>query len=188
MATAVLYNTDWCLSVAFVWCSYFLYNLDIDAYNSSMAIFCPASWLPLYHLASTWLQLPPISTPLLHGFICNTKLPSLHSIYTQWLCALNSNLLFPVPLLSSSQASTLCVVSGFLLSKVYALTACSPCTWQCVPLVDLLNGLLWAGRNDLPPTPDTLHLGCSYHLHSSHRFLSTCGAVMLEKKKKKRGV
>ena len=32
----------------------------------------------------------------------------------------------------------------------------------------------------LPPTPDTLHLGCSYHLHSSHRFLSTCGAVMLK--------
>ena len=23
------------------------------------------------------------------------------------------------------------------------------------------------------PTPDTLHLGCSYHLHPSHRFLST---------------
>ena len=35
----------------------------------------------------------------------------------------------------------------------------------------------------LPPTPDTLHLGCTYHLHSSHRFLSTWGAVtMLEKK------
>ena len=46
----------------------------------------------------------------------------------------------------------------------------------------------------LPPTPDTLHLGCSsYHLHTSHRFLSTWGTVMLEKvrkkkkKKKKRG-
>ena len=36
----------------------------------------------------------------------------------------------------------------------------------------------------LPPTPDTLRLGCNYHLHSSHRFLSTLGAVtMLEKKK-----
>ena len=41
-------------------------------------------------------------------------------------------------------------------------------TWKCVPLVDLLNGLLWAGRKGLPPTPDTLHLGCSYNLHSSH--------------------
>ena len=35
------------------------------------------------------------------------------------------------------------------------------------------------------PTPDTLHLGCSYHLHSYHRFLSTWCAVMLKKKKKK---
>ena len=32
-------------------------------------------------------------------------------------------------------------------------------------------------------TSDTLHLGCSYHLHSSHRFLSICGAVMLKNKK-----
>ena len=55
-------------------------------------------------------------------------------------------------------------------------------TWKCVPLVDLLNALLRAGQNGLPPTPDTLHLGCSYHLHSSHHFLSTLGAVMLEKK------
>ena len=35
-------------------------------------------------------------------------------------------------------------------------------------------------RNGLPPTPDTLHLGCSYHLHSSYHFLSTWGVVMLE--------
>ena len=28
----------------------------------------------------------------------------------------------------------------------------------------------------MPPTPNTLHLECIYHLHSSHRFLSTwCG-------------
>ena len=56
-------------------------------------------------------------------------------------------------------------------------------TWKCVPLVDLLNALLWAGQNGLPPTPDTLHLGCSYHLYSSHRFLSTWGVVMLQKKR-----
>ena len=49
-----------------------------------------------------------------------------------------------------------------------------------MPLVDLLNGLLWAGRNGLPPTPNTLHLGCSYHQHSSHCFLSILGAVFLE--------
>ena len=48
-------------------------------------------------------------------------------------------------------------------------------------LVDLLKALLWAERNGLPPVPDTLHLGCSCHLHSSHHFLSTWGVVMLEK-------
>ena len=42
---------------------------------------------------------------------------------------------------------------------------------------------LWGGRNGLPPTPDTLHLGCSYHLHSSHRFLSTWGAKKQKQKK-----
>ena len=49
--------------------------------------------------------------------------------------------------------------------------------------MDLHNSLLW---NDLPPTPDTFHLGCSYHLHSSHWFLSTWDAVMLETIQKKR--
>ena len=50
-----------------------------------------------------------------------------------------------------------------------------------MPLVDMLNALLRAGRNGLPPTPDTLHFGCRYHMHSSHHFLSTWGAVMLER-------
>jgi len=45
--------------------------------------------------------------------------------------------------------------------------------------VDQLNALLWAGQNGLPPTPDSLYLGCSCHLYSSQRFLSTWGAVML---------
>ena len=76
-----------------------------------------------------------------------------------------------------------CVVSGFLLVKVYALAACSPCTWKCVPLVDLLNGLLWEGRNGMPPTPDTLHLGGSYHLHSSHRFFPLWVQLCSKKKK-----
>ena len=69
---------------------------------------------------------------------------------------------------------------AFLLVKVCALAACSPPSWKCMPLVDLLNGLLWPGQNGLPPTPDTLHLGCSYLLHPSHRFLSTWGVVRLE--------
>ena len=64
-------------------------------------------------------------------------------------------------------------VSGFLLVKVCACCLLTPC--KCVPLVDLLNGLLWVGQNGLPPTPNILHLGCSYHLHSSHRFLFTWG-------------
>ena len=57
VATTLLHNTKRCLSIGFVCCFYFLYSLEIDAYNSTMAIFRPASWLPLYNLASTWLQL-----------------------------------------------------------------------------------------------------------------------------------
>ena len=57
-------------------------------------------------------------------------------------------------------------------------------TWKCVPLVDLTNAD-GQDKKGLPPTPDTLHLGCSYHLHSSHRFLYTWGVVMLEKEKEK---
>ena len=50
---------------------------------------------------------------------------------------------------------------------------CSSCmltAWKCVPLVDLVDGLLLAGQNGLPPTPDILYLGCSYHVHSGHNF------------------
>ena len=52
-----------------------------------------------------------------------------------------------------------------------------------------MHHLLWEGQNGLQSTPDNLHLGCSYHLYSSHRFLSTWGVVMLvtpqvERKKK----
>ena len=32
--------------------------------------------------------------------------------------------------------------------------------------------------------PDTLHFGCTYHMHPSHPFFSTWGPVMLQKKKK----
>ena len=59
-------------------------------------------------------------------------------------------------------------------------------TWKCVPLVDLLNALLWAGRKGPATYTRYFDLGCSYHLHSSHCFLSTWGAVMLEKEKKGR--
>ena len=68
--------------------------------------------------------------------------------------------------------------------SLYGQSLCSCClltTWKCVPLLDLL---LCTGQNGLPPTPDTLHFGCSYCLHPSHPFFSSWGAVMLEKKKK----
>ena len=110
--------------------------------SSAQQVGCLCIILPLhgfnYH--------QPISTPLPQCFICNTKLHFTHAmtmliIIEAGLC---TEVQSPVPLLSSNQASTPCVVSGFLLVKVYALAACSPCTWKCVPLVDLLNGLLWA--------------------------------------------
>ena len=59
----------------------------------------------------------------------------------------------------------------------------------------LHDRLIWVGvkereggrerREGLRPAPDNLHLGCSYHLHSSHIFLSTWGVVMLEEEKDK---
>ena len=61
----------------------------------------------------------------------------------------------------------------------YSQNLCSCClltTWKCVPLLDLL---LCARRNCLPPTPNTLHFGCSYCLYPS---LSALGAVILNKK------
>ena len=68
----------------------------------------------------------------------------------------------------------------FLIVKVCALAACSPPGSVCLYWISCY---ISAGRNGLPPTPDTLHFRCSYCLHPSHPFLSTWGAVMLEKKK-----
>ena len=39
----------------------------------------------------------------------------------------------------------------------------------------------WVGRSE--PTPDTLHLGCSYHLHSSHHFFPLGMRLRMLKKK-----
>ena len=65
-------------------------------------------------------------------------------------------------------------------ANIQASQSVFPCylltTWKCVPLVDLLNVLLWVGQNGLQTT--YLALGCSYHLHSS---LSTWRAIMLKK-------
>ena len=62
-------------------------------------------------------------------------------------------------------------------SGIFKLYPCSSPGSVCLYWICLM--LLWAGRNGLPPTPDTLKLGCVYHLHCCHRFLSTWGAVML---------
>ena len=47
--------------------------------------------------------------------------------------------------------------------------------------------LLWAERNGLPPSPDTLNLGCSYYLHSSHFPLGVrlCSKITVPTEKKK---
>ena len=73
-------------------------------YGSSIALFCLASWLPLYHLASTWHQLPPISTCLGFSVLAIAKIASLYMqklclLLEAGLCTYNSNSLFPVALL-----------------------------------------------------------------------------------------
>ena len=45
-----------------------------------------------------------------------------------------------------------------------------------MPILDLL---MVSYAQDKIPTPNTLQLGCSYHLHSIHHFLPTWGAVRL---------
>ena len=52
----------------------------------TVAIFFPASWLPLYYLACIWLQLTPISTSLLHDYTkwashCLIPRPPPSSVY-----------------------------------------------------------------------------------------------------------
>ena len=50
-----------------------------------------------------------------------------------------------------------------------------------MPLVDLLIALLWAGQNGLPPIYTRyFELVMQLSPHSSHRYLSTWGVVMLE--------
>ena len=80
---------------------------------------------------------------------------------------------------SPTKRASLCQFANIQASQSL-FPCCLLITWKCVPLVDLLNALLRAGQNGLPPTPVSLHLGCSYHLHSSHHFLSTWHAIMLK--------
>ena len=111
----------------------------------SMAIFCLANWLPLYHLASTWLHY--------HAIPSNLHITMTMLIVRSWIVHLT-----PIP----------CSLFQFCPGSH---TMCSWWVYLTLLLahhqVDMRNPLLWAGWNGLPPTPHTLHLGCSYHLHSS---------------------
>ena len=61
---------------------------------------------------------------------------------------------------------------------------CLVTTWRCVLLADLLNDFLRAGRNGVPPTPSTSWDAVTTCTPCRHCFLSTWGAVRLEKKRK----
>ena len=86
----------------------------------------------------------------------------------QWSAQLATGLLH----YSTSRAST--VLWWQWRTRAWEWGWCSCCLY-CV-------SLLWAEWNGLPPTPDTLYLGCSYYLHISHHFLSAWGVLRLEKK------
>ena len=66
MAMALLYNTDWCLSVAYV---VFLYSIQFRyrCIQQQHCHFLPSCSFCIILHASTWLQLPALSNPLLHG-------------------------------------------------------------------------------------------------------------------------
>ena len=84
-----------------------------------------------------------------------------------------------VPLLSVGPCLYLTLCPSPLLTTPFILMAfsysqilCSYClltTWKCLPL---LNLLLRAGWNCLPPAPDTMHFGCTYRLNPSHLCLN----------------
>ena len=72
-------------------------------------------------------------------------------------------------------------VSGFLLVKVCTLAHHLEVCASSICLV------LFYGLDKMTchlATPDTLHLGCTYHLVSCQHFLSTWDIVMLKKTKK----
>ena len=58
------------------------------------------------------------------------------------------------------------------VDKSHNKSACV-CVYLYVPRCSYshTHHLLWAGQNGFQPVPNNLHMGFSYHLHSSHRFL-----------------
>ena len=106
---------------------------------------------------------------------------SFTSLYMRWLCLLLeaelcTYLTIPCSLFHYFPNLARCVV-WFLLSMC---PCCLLTTWKCVPLVDLFDSLLWAGKKW--SVTDTFALGYSFHLLSSHCFLSTYNADMLKYK------
>ena len=110
-----------------------IHNLDIDTYNSSMVIFCPASWLPLYHLVSTQTRLTAYcitSFPSMESFP-STMLPChktfhhqfyLKTLQTLKLCTLISHVHLPVTLMAWGSAVQ---VSLRILSRLSAGAWCA---------------------------------------------------------------
>ena len=106
--------------------------------------------------------------------------------YSSWLA------LFVIPSLCGYNYHQLAPPQAFsitllAMTMLFGKLDCAPKTDSMFPSVVTATHthcLLRAGQNGLPPTLDNLHLGCSYHLQSSHHFLSTWGPVMLRKKKR----
>ena len=112
--------------------------------------------------------------------ICNSYIQSYTCTPTTLFDTLSYNTQPPQPQFFNTNrhtAHTLQSQDSFTpLWISYSQSLCSCClltAWKCVPLLDLL---LCARRNGLPPT---FHFRCSYCLQPS---LSTCGAVMKKKR------
>ena len=69
-------------------CMVFLFSIHNLDMHTIVAWSSSAQQVGCHFMISTWLRLPPISTPLLHSFICNINQASVHSIFTQWLICL----------------------------------------------------------------------------------------------------
>ena len=103
--------------------------------------------LPLYHLASTWLQLPPISTLFyMSSYAIPSKLhftlhPLTMLIVRSWIVGPNFNLLFPVPLSQHYTGSTIAICKSWLsispLSVNYYLLAPEYSFWETQYQLDI---------------------------------------------------
>ena len=154
--------TDIYLSVAFLSCPYFLIQMHTTAAWPSSA----------QQVGSICIILPPIA-PLFKMAIAN-KVHFTTMTMEAGLCTY-SNPLFHF---------ALCVVSGSLSQSLCPCCLLTMHLEVCASSGSAQQSVM--GRNDMACHQHsiTLHLGCSYHLHSIHRFLSTWSAVLLTKKER----